>query len=136
MASVNTRPTVMLSTHSEHGRPLCGLSDLAFDFELEDGLYGSANESILHCAWTEKEVQEVTAREGWSCACDEEDEGSSVALQCSRLSSADEPRVAEFSSSSSSPSSYQCVVEALFDFEEDFLTPNCEELPPKCEQRR
>ena len=121
----------MSSADSEHGRPMSSLSHLAFDFELEDGLYGSANESILHCAWTEKEVQEAKRRERWSCAHDEEDDGSSdAALQCSRPSSADDPQRAPFYSCAAlSPSSYQCVAQALFDFEEDFP-------PSKREERR
>ena len=98
----------------------CSLSDFAFDMELEEDMAPQCGaESLMHSVWTASEAAAAHASAGWACDLDLSDDASSVSSQHSLPASPAARMVAEAKIAAATPASFQCVVDALFDFEHD-----------------
>ena len=101
------------------------LSEVAFDMEMDDDFEEGAT-CTLHSVWTEREAREALDGSHWECRRSEDhvqlsDEASASARPPARLS-------AESTKSShhGQQPSYECVVHALFDFEQQAQAPRAD----------
>lgn len=110
------------------GQQMCSLSDFAFDMELEEDTAPQCAhaESLMHSVWTASEAAAAHARGGWVCDLDPCDASYVAASQRSLTASPAARTVVQTKCAAASPASFQCVVDALFNFD---LDDSCYQMP-------